>query len=407
MTITPKCRCIRTAATILGVGVLTGGVAVGQTASYNVQHAFTFNPPPGFTGVPVVTGSYFQHAWIREAAPGGWLNTWDVDPPQPNPLFDPLGHEIIQLLGALNVPANGGPINPVQYGSFIIPPAGYNNFGCTQVQAQNCFAWANACTQFVVQPYGAGTPIQGMYRASGGVNTGNCRIVETYAFSSAAMTIAGASPTGQILWTVTMDQVSGGVFRRRVAVDPIKVTARDAAGNSGSATALDIVFENDGPGGIDWSNGTLTINATDSVLRITMDPAVTVGGGDLLLETDGGVVTHSIGTGQFANWALPPVGTAVPFTSVVPADIVVNYDASGLVPGRVAQTNLQFLGGGGMPDQVLCAADFNGDTVVDFFDYLDFVAAFSEGHPSADFNGDGEIDFFDYLDFVAAFSQGC
>jgi hypothetical protein len=54
-----------------------------------------------------------------------------------------------------------------------------------------------------------------------------------------------------------------------------------------------------------------------------------------------------------------------------------------------------------------CAADFNADTVVDFFDYLDFVAAFSSNDPAADFNADTVIDFFDYLDFVAAFSSGC
>ena len=54
-----------------------------------------------------------------------------------------------------------------------------------------------------------------------------------------------------------------------------------------------------------------------------------------------------------------------------------------------------------------CAADFNGDTVVDFFDYLDFVDAFSANDPSADFNNDTVIDFFDYLDFVDAFSAGC
>jgi hypothetical protein len=55
----------------------------------------------------------------------------------------------------------------------------------------------------------------------------------------------------------------------------------------------------------------------------------------------------------------------------------------------------------------LCLADINQDGALDFFDYLDFVAAFSEGLPPADFNYDGNIDFFDYLDFVASFSNGC
>ena len=58
------------------------------------------------------------------------------------------------------------------------------------------------------------------------------------------------------------------------------------------------------------------------------------------------------------------------------------------------------IGGGG------CEADFNGDQQVDFFDYLDFVAAFDAEDPSADFNGDNQVDFFDYLDFAAAF-DGC
>jgi hypothetical protein len=54
-----------------------------------------------------------------------------------------------------------------------------------------------------------------------------------------------------------------------------------------------------------------------------------------------------------------------------------------------------------------CKADFNNDLSVDFFDYLDFVDAFSSNDIRADFNGDLSIDFFDYLDFVDAFSIGC
>lgn len=55
----------------------------------------------------------------------------------------------------------------------------------------------------------------------------------------------------------------------------------------------------------------------------------------------------------------------------------------------------------------LCEADYNGDTVVDFFDYLDFVSVFAAGGPDADYNGDTVVDLFDYLDFVAVFAFGC
>jgi hypothetical protein len=62
-----------------------------------------------------------------------------------------------------------------------------------------------------------------------------------------------------------------------------------------------------------------------------------------------------------------------------------------------------------------CAADFNLDGFLDFFDYDAYVACFEgdvngcpNGDPiDADFNFDGFVDFFDYDDFVAAFETGC
>ncbi len=54
-----------------------------------------------------------------------------------------------------------------------------------------------------------------------------------------------------------------------------------------------------------------------------------------------------------------------------------------------------------------CRPDVNVDCIIDFFDYLDFVADFSAGDRSADYNEDDVIDFFDYLDFVADFAAGC
>jgi len=55
----------------------------------------------------------------------------------------------------------------------------------------------------------------------------------------------------------------------------------------------------------------------------------------------------------------------------------------------------------------VCAADYNGDGFVDFFDYADFSEDFETGDLRADFNGDGFIDFFDYADFSQAFEGGC
>jgi hypothetical protein len=54
-----------------------------------------------------------------------------------------------------------------------------------------------------------------------------------------------------------------------------------------------------------------------------------------------------------------------------------------------------------------CAADFNADCQVDFYDYLAFVDALNAENPAADVNGDNLVDFFDYLDFLSVFEQGC
>ncbi|XVJ60187.1 MAG: hypothetical protein HEQ23_12635 [Tepidisphaera sp.] len=69
---------------------------------------------------------------------------------------------------------------------------------------------------------------------------------------------------------------------------------------------------------------------------------------------------------------------------------------------------------GSVPSQpatlTICAADFNCDGFLDFFDYDTFVECFETeacGGGTADFNGDGFVDFFDYDDFVLAFETGC
>jgi hypothetical protein len=58
-----------------------------------------------------------------------------------------------------------------------------------------------------------------------------------------------------------------------------------------------------------------------------------------------------------------------------------------------------------------CAADFNNDGFLDFFDFDDFVTCFGGGScpagRTADFNNDGFTDFFDFDDYTVAFEAGC
>lgn len=54
-----------------------------------------------------------------------------------------------------------------------------------------------------------------------------------------------------------------------------------------------------------------------------------------------------------------------------------------------------------------CTGDWNGDTNLDFFDVLGYLAALAGTDPCADLNNDTAWDFFDVLTFLSAFSAGC
>jgi len=54
-----------------------------------------------------------------------------------------------------------------------------------------------------------------------------------------------------------------------------------------------------------------------------------------------------------------------------------------------------------------CAADLNGDGVLNFFDVSAFLTAFSTMDPAADLNNDGLFNFFDVSSFLGLFAVGC
>ncbi|MBU6412043.1 MAG: hypothetical protein KGS45_01095 [Planctomycetes bacterium] len=127
--------------------------------------------------------------------------------------------------------------------------------------------------------------------------------------------------------------------------------------------------------------------------------------GDALYIGDGTTLKRIVGMNDIVNTDLGPLALGFNFgganIQAISGPIDINTRNQIVFCGVLSNGSI------GMFTVSPCAADFNGDGILDFFDYLDFVAAFSANDPSADFNGDGVIDFFDYLDFVAAFAEGC
>ncbi len=52
-------------------------------------------------------------------------------------------------------------------------------------------------------------------------------------------------------------------------------------------------------------------------------------------------------------------------------------------------------------------ADRDGNTVIDFNDFIAFVNDFSPQHPCADINADGMVDYDDFLHFLSLYTLGC
>jgi hypothetical protein len=121
---------------------------------------------------------------------------------------------------------------------------------------------------------------------------------------------------------------------------------------------------------------------------------------------DDGAHPHTTIQGIFANLMLTAmnVGWGAGYVTMTDREIL---EAAGIAYGG-AETLAAVIG----PYEAyvrsfVCAADFNDDGFVDFFDYDEFVAGFEAGDAATDFNGDGFLDFFDYDDFVFAYETGC
>lgn len=54
-----------------------------------------------------------------------------------------------------------------------------------------------------------------------------------------------------------------------------------------------------------------------------------------------------------------------------------------------------------------CPADINGDGIVDFGDYTEFLTLYDTGDHAVDFTCDGIVDFADYLEFINHYGAGC
>ncbi len=239
----------------------------------------------------------------------------------------------------------------------------------------------------------AGTPT--WTALSGGSIAGTGGTLNAIAVAkTSSNTIYAGSSTGRVQVTqnlTTWVDRSAGLVNGDVSDICISPTAAGTAYVSYFNTTGNRVFRTD-DFGANWTNMTGTLPAGAGITALAVDfgapnPVMYAGtGSGIFVSLNGG-----------RNW----VKDDASFPNVNVGDLQIYNNQRVIVAGTYGRgawrANL-------LP---ICPADFNGDGSTDFFDYLDFVDAFSSEDPAADFNNSGTIDFFDYLDFVDAYSAGC
>lgn len=109
--------------------------------------------------------------------------------------------------------------------------------------------------------------------------------------------------------------------------------------------------------------------------------------------------------GQVTVWPTQMAGSAVRWTLDVGQPVITKLRIT--FTGRPGPDGVTFAFDNFRGSGSVCLADLNGDALIDFSDYLDFLDAYERGEAVADLTQDGVVDFGDYLGFLAAYDAGC
>ncbi|MCC6675604.1 MAG: hypothetical protein IT436_00545 [Phycisphaerales bacterium] len=210
----------------------------------------------------------------------------------------------------------------------------------------------------------------------------------------ASSTIYSGSTTGRVYVTTdasTWNNRSTGLPTSQVSDIMISPADPGTAYVSYYATSGGRVFRTTNFG-VSWTNvtGSLPTGVRANALAIdwgVSPPGLYVGSGaGMYFSLDGG-----------ASWTK----NNATFPNVNVGDLFIDATARTITAGTY--------GRGAWRAALLsaCRADLDGDGVVDFADYLEFLNRYDVLDPSVDFNGDGVVDFTDYLEFLNFFDAGC
>ncbi|MCE5341476.1 MAG: PEP-CTERM sorting domain-containing protein [Planctomycetaceae bacterium] len=308
---------------------------------YDIQHNFILRP--GGSIVPKVIWYEFEHTWaVDNASPAPY--DFDV-----NPLAQPAN---FARFGTDRGKRNGDVINSggakVNKDTFNVPQGG--GVGSGSITSNDPGSTGRANSSVTVNPFVAGGNVTGNVHVWGDATangTGSER--GAYGFSYSGVTAQGgrALKNGRIAWNpVFRAAVSGSAGGATWGTDPINITVHDLVTDETLIeTLLFIECELNGMNDeIDWSNGMLSLDATDAVFHIDISSQYTVQRGYLDLAVENGVITTSSDGGIF-DGILPSIGGSGTFDVALSSEMILDYDM-GEFDGHDLDVTLDWCGTG-------------------------------------------------------------
>lgn len=200
-----------------------------------------------------------------------------------------------------------------------------------------------------------------------------------------------------------------------------RVLADNALYFAGDARGMFVEDVRNNSGGALSTNGQadfdIEVDSADEILRLTLawhDAPASAFSGFTPVNNLDMVVTAPDGTTYFGNvfegGTSVPDGTPDEINNLEQVHIAAPQAGIWTVTVVGAAVNIGSQGYGLVVSGDLagtCAADFNGDGIVNTLDFLAYLNAYSAGDLSADFNGDGVINTQDFIAFLNAFNVGC
>jgi len=276
------------------------------------------------------------------------------------------------------------------------------------VFGQDC-AFSTACARFEVN-WIPGTPncVQGYHETFGRACV---RCGRHGANSRARSSIVIRCPRftqGTIQWVPQFNDSVGGGCGVRIT-DPVVVRYRNPqTGETRNETLFELVaeglnWETIDVDGDQWPEAARLALASTSVGELYVVKRTAGQVSTLSLRYNGGVVTESESTGEFAGIRLPNPGDPMPSSIDVPA--VIDLPIEEISGYQVEE--IEMGGGGESGEPVPVQGDVNGDGCVDDADLLQVLFAFGGQGGNADVNGDGIVDDADLLIVLFNFGTGC